>query len=186
MSNPKNIATPLALNLAVPFILSQLPNGGWTVKQSNASSFPSPAVPGQSPSDPNVLVGAYSSADDLLAALSLAMNPPEPEKILKTEVPPFDLTNAANEWLPMSYAPRTGVYVRIEDEEGARHLPMKFTAPYWWDAPNGELRLADTGADYGITRAVKWRPLSPEDDARYNSVRHATPVARAPVPSAFR
>jgi hypothetical protein len=169
------------INLNLPFTLKQLPNGGWTLEQ--ASGNPPFAAPGQTVETTKIL-GAYSNPSDLLAVLQQVMNPPEPQKELVTEVPPFEPSNHPDEWMPMSYAPRTGVYVRIEDEEGSRHRPMKFTAPYWWDAPNGELRLADVNAGHeGVTRAVKWRPLSPEEDKRYNSVK---PVVSAPLPAAFR
>lgn len=169
-----------SIDLNRPFVLNKLPNGGWVIGQDSVATPFSPPGTSNHPS-PNVL-GAYSSAEDLLATLTDVLNPPPPEKVVITEVPPFDISNHEGEWLPMSYAPRTGVYIRIEDDEGSRHRPMKFTAPYWWDAPNGELRLADVGGAGGepVARAVKWRPLSPEEDARYN----ARPGwAVAPVPA---
>jgi hypothetical protein len=179
-------ANSFKLNLDAPFVLARTTNGGYTLEQV-AIGHPF-AAPGQSPNKPE-LIAAFSSASDLLLALSEALNPPEPVSEVISETPPFEATNEPNEWMPMHTAPRTGVFVRIEDEDGFRHRPMKFTQPGWWDAPNGELRLADPMGNseftQGVLRAAKWRPLSAGEDAQYNG-RKPSAVKSAPLPAAFR
>lgn len=61
------------------------------------------------------------------------------------------------EWKPIETAPHYRP-VRIKCDDGTTKPPMKFTPPYWWDAPNGQYRIADdvlyAGSAY--IRATHW------------------------------
>lgn len=188
MSKKTNTApNGVSLDLTIPFTMTKMPNGGYLLEQQRSfMAAPSPTPFSQSPQAPaparevsqSQLVGAYSSAADMLAALALMLDPPEPERETITETPPFDATNHPDEWMSMDTAPRTGIYVRIQDEEGNRHRPMKYTHPGWWDGPNGELRLADplNSSDANVMRAAKWRPLAQEENVHYNGRKPTVPA----------
>lgn len=60
-------------------------------------------------------------------------------------------------WRPIKTAPHDRpVYLKCED--GATKMPMSFTPPCWWDAPHGQLRLADDVLcdGTGILKATHW------------------------------
>lgn len=63
------------------------------------------------------------------------------------------------EWKTIDTAPHD-VPVRIKTENGTIHRPMRFTAPYWWDAPQGLIRFVDGhlyDGDEEITKAMFWQ-----------------------------
>lgn len=172
------------LDLNTPFTIARTPNGGFLVEQRVG---PHPfAAPGSEAPRPQ-LVAAFTDASDLLFSLNELLNPAPPESSVVVEEPPFVATNDHDEWMPMHTAPRTGVFVRVEDENGARYQPLKYNPGGWWDAPNGEVRIADpnNASEHatGVVRAAKWRPLSAEEDQKFNGRKRSAVKSASPSPA---